>query len=260
MYRVLVFFLFVCVLQSCSEYAIVVKADDYKRKFEVANKLYDKESYVKASTLYEQVYQRTPKTGEGELSYYRLGLSYFKIEDYYTAAYYLASFSDKYPNSIKCEETSFLNAICAVKNSPKTSLDQQETQVALNELQLFIYKFPNTNKLDTCNQIMDKLRMKLDSKDFESLQLYDKTQNFKSAVVVAETYLKDFPKSIYREQAWEILLRNSYLLAINSIEEKKKERIEQTNERYSKFALEYPQSVWLKPLGENLEKLKEIKF
>lgn len=260
MNKVFAVILSVFLLQSCSEYAIVVKADDYKRKFEVANKLYDKESFVKASTLYEQVYQRTPKTGEGEISYYRLGLSYYKLEDYFTAAYYLSSFSDKYPNSSKCEETSFLNVICAVKNSPKTSLDQAETQIALNELQLFIYKFPYSSRLDTCNQIMDKLRLKLDYKDFESLQLYDKTQNYKSAVVVALTYLKDFPKSIYREQAWEILLRNSYLLAINSIEEKKKERIEQTNERYSKFALEYPQSVWLKPLGENLEKLKEIKF
>ncbi len=251
-----VFLLFI--FQGCSEYSLVVKSDDYSKKFEVANKLYDKENYIKASTLYEQVYQRNPKSGEGELSYYRLGVSYFKMEDYYMAAYYLASFSDKYPNSSKCEETSFLNAICAVKNAPKTSLDQSDTQVALNELQLFIYKYPNSPKLDTCNQIMDNLRLKLENKDFETVKLYDKTQNFKSAVVVAETFLKDFPQSKTREKVWEILLRNSYLLAFNSIEDKKKERIDKTIERYSKFVLEFPQSIYKNELDSYIDRLKMV--
>ena len=252
----------VCLLSlySCSEYSVAVKSDDYQQKFVVANKMYDKNSFLKATALYEQVYQRTPKTKEGEVSYYRLGRSYFFIEDYYLGAYYLSSFSEKYPNSDKCEETSFLNALCQVKNSPKSSLDQGETQAALNELQLFIYKYPSSSRIDTCNQIMDMLRLKLENKDFESLLLYDKTENYKSAVVVSETFLKDFPESKQKEIVWDILLKNSYHLAVHSVEDKKNERIDKTIERYRKFALEFPNSIFVEKYKNKMIELQEHKL
>jgi outer membrane protein assembly factor BamD len=229
-------------LSACSEYARVVKNDDYKRKYELGVKLFEQENYPKAITLLEQVYQRTPKTSEGENSYYSLGIANYRLGDYYTAQYYLASFGDKYPASVKREETSFLYALCSVNNSPSASLDQAETETALNELQLFIYKFPQSDRIDTCNKLMDQLRFKLQYKDYESLKVYDRTENYKAAIVTSETFLKEFPASIYRENVWEILINNSYQLAKHSVEDKKKERIDKTMERYSKFVLEFPNS------------------
>ena len=241
----------VLTLSSCSEYARVVKNDDYKRKYELGVKLYDQENYLKSISLLEQVYQRTPKSSEGENSYYRLGVANYRLGDYYTAQYYLASFGDKYPASVMREETSFLYALCAVNNSPKSSLDQAETETALNELQLFIYKFPLSDKMDTCNKLMDQLRFKLQYKDFESLKVYDRTENYKAAIVTSETFLKENSVSIYREKVWEILINNSYQLAKHSVEDKKKERIDKTMERYSKFVLEFPNS-------ERVEELKNV--
>ncbi len=235
-------------LTSCSEYARVVKNDNYKRKFELGVKLYDQENFIKSITLLEQVYQRMPKTTEGEDSYYRLGVANYKLGDYFTAQYYLASFGDKYPNSKKREETSFLYALCAVNNSPKSSLDQTETETALNELQLFIYKFPQSSKIDTCNVLMDQLRLKIQHKDFEALKIYDKTESYKAAIVTSETFLKDYPASMNREKVWVILLKNSYQLAKHSVEDKKKERIDKTMERYSKFVLEFPKSDYAEEL------------
>ena len=238
-------------LTACSEYARVVKNDDYKRKYELGLKLYEQENYIKSITLLEQVYQRTPKSEDGENSYYRLGVANYRLADYYTAQYYLASFGDKYPSSVKREETAFLYALCSVNNSPKSSLDQAETETALNELQLFIYKFPQSDKLDTCNKLMDQLRFKLQYKDYESLKVYDRTENYKAAIETSETFLKEYPGSMYREKVWEILINNSYHLAKHSVEDKKKERIDKTMERYSKFVLEFPNS-------ERSEELKNL--
>jgi hypothetical protein len=63
--------------------------------------------------------------------------------------------------------------------------------------------------------------------------------------------LKENSVSIYREKVWEILINNSYQLAKHSVEDKKKERIDKTMERYSKFALEFPNS-------ERVEELKNL--
>ena len=80
--RSIYLFVLVVVMYSCSEYNEVVKGDNYQRKFELANALFDEEEFVRSIVLYEQIYQHSPKSGEGELAYYRLGQSYYNSEDY----------------------------------------------------------------------------------------------------------------------------------------------------------------------------------
>lgn len=251
------------ILQGCSTYSNAVRSDDFDEKFELANQLYDRKQYAKSITLFEQVYQRMPKTGQGEVSYYRIGKAYFAENDFYMAGYYFNSFPEKYPSSTKCEEVMFLSALCAVKNSPSWSLDQNETELALNDLQMFINRYPSSPLIDTCNTIMDNLRLKLEKKEFESVKLYAKMENcqtgacYKSAVMSAETFLKSFPKSVFREEVYSILVKNSYFLSINSIETKKLERIEKTMERYRTFVTEFPQTSYRKEMESYNERLEK---
>lgn len=239
-------------IQGCSNYNSVVRSDNFERKFELANELYDRKQYARCIALYEQVYQRMPKTGQGEIAYYRVGKSYFAENDYYMAGYYFNSFAEKFPVSAKSEETMFLSALCAVKNSPAWSLDQNETELALNDLQMFINRYPGSVLIDTCNTIMDGLRFKLEKKDYENVKLYSKMENpdrpYKSAVVSAETFLANYPKSVFREEVYYLMVKNSYFLAINSIEVKKQERIEKSIERYLTFVTEFPQTSYRKEI------------
>ena len=274
------FVTFSVILSSCSDYNEVVKSDDYKRKLDMANEYYDngitpivkkngkqkvkKNTILRSVTLYEQIYQRMPKTGEGELAYFRIGKGYYLAGDYYTGGYYLGQFSQRYPYSVKAEEALFLSAMCSVNNSPDHTLDQQETKLAINDLQQFIDRFPNSYLVDSCNHIIDRLHSKLVQKDYEAVLLYAKTERFRSAVSSAETYLEDHPMSIHEEEVNFILVENSYLLAKNSVDTKKVERIEQTIERYRNFVGLFPESAYMKTLeGYNdimtkeLEKLKK---
>lgn len=235
-------------LSACSSYTKISKSDDYDAKFKLANELYDKKKWTKCLNLYEQVYQRFPKSNQGEVSYYRIGKAYYVMGDYYMAGYHFGSFFDKYPYSTKTEEAFFLKMICSVKNSPEQSLDQQDTRVALNDIQQFIYLFPNSSKIDTCNIIMDNLRNKLERKDYESIKLYGKTLNYRAAVVTSQTFLDEFPTSKHKEEVLFLKIKNSYMLTKNSIEDKKKERIEQFTESYRNFVSQFPTSEYLKEL------------
>lgn len=234
------------VVTACSDYNKIVKGDDYSAKFEEANRLFQNEKYDRCVVLYEQVYQRSPKSPQGEVSYFRLGIACYKVKDWYLASYYLGSFQSKFPYSNNVEEATFLAALCAVNNSPEPSLDQNETNLALVDLQNFVNRFPNSDYVDTCNLIMNKLRFKLQTKEVMSVRLYQKTENYRSAVVSAETFLQNYPVSEYREEVWGILVRNSFELTVNSVESKKKERIEKTIERYNNFVAEFPESSYLR--------------
>lgn len=250
-------------MQSCSSYNSAVRSDDFEQKFTLANELYDKKQYERSIALYEQVYQRMPKTGQGELSYYRIGKAYFAVEDYFMGGYYLNSFPEKFPMSTKVEETMFLGALCAVKNSPSWSLDQNETELALNDLQIFIDRYPTSNLVDTCNIIMDQLRFKLQKKDFEGVKLYAKMENcatgacYKAAAASAAAFLETYPKSVFREEAYYIMVKNSYFLAINSVEAKKMERVENSIERYLNFVAEFPQTSYRREIDAYHKRLQE---
>lgn len=244
------------VLAACSEYNKVLKSDDYEHKFNVANELYDKGQYDRSIAIYEQIYQRFPKTGQGEVSYYRIGKSYYNEEDYYMAGYYLGSYHTRFPFSPQAEEALFLSAMCNVKVSPEPTLDQNETELAINSLQLFINRYPKSELVDSCNQSIDLLRFKLETKDFKSVELYSKTENYRAAVVAAQTFLKQYPLSSYKEEVMYIEVKNAALLAVNSVESKKEERIEETRKSYRNFASEFPESKYLKELNNVVKKFE----
>lgn len=269
---------------SCSDYNEVVKSDNYQLKLERANQLYaegtkpklDRKGNVKkysngdpkiqantllrSVTLYEQVYQRSPKSGEGEMAYFRIGKAYYLSGDYYTGGYYLGTFVQRFPFSYQAEEALFLSAMCSVQNSPETSLDQEETEIAINDLQQFVDRFPNSSLVDSCNHILDKLYLKLETKDYDAVKLYDKTMRYRAAVSAAITFLEDHPKSMYVEEVNYLLVKNSKDLAINSIDSKKRERIEETKERYRTFVASYPNSDYLKSIsGVEAEMDNELK-
>ena len=109
------FVLLVTGLTACSDYNEVVKSDDYGKKLEVANTNFEngitpkvkkngnqkvrKNVILRSVTLYEQIYQRMPKTSEGELAYFRIGKAYYLAGDYYMGGYYLGMFPQRFPYS-----------------------------------------------------------------------------------------------------------------------------------------------------------------
>jgi outer membrane protein assembly factor BamD len=94
-------------------------------------------------------------------------------------------------------------------------------------------------------------------KQYDQVKLYDKMENYKAAVASGEIFLEGHGQSDFAEEINYVVVKNSYFLTINSIESKKSERIEQTNERFRTFALRYPQSKYSKELSSYLDKLSD---
>ncbi len=154
-----------------------------------------------------------------------------------------------------------MSAISNVRISPEPALDQTETYKAINELQSFLNKFPASERKDTCNYIIDKLRTKLEVKAYNSAKLYYKMENYKSSSVAMDNFLKEFPNTKYKEEILYLIVKSDYLLAENSIKNKKMERFEKTIKSYRKFVANFPESKYIKEVknfGENAEKQLQL--
>lgn len=243
-------------MTSCSDYNKVLKGENYELKYDRAYQYYKDKKYVQALTLFEQVLPKYKLTPKGEDIYYHYAYCHWHLKDYYLAGFYFDQFVKQYPNSKFVEECSFLNAMCAVKLSPESSLDQIDTETALEELQIFIDEYPFSARIDTCNKIMDKLRSKLEVKQYNYAKLYYKMENYKASYTALKAALQQYPNTVFREEMIYMMLNSAHKLAENSIQYKKMDRYEETIKVYHKFAARYPESKFKKNADRIFEDTK----
>jgi|688.fasta_scaffold36740_1 outer membrane protein assembly factor BamD len=232
----------ILLVAACSGYNEVLKSDDFEAKREYAKTSYENKQWDRAAALYEQIYQRYSQGPIGEESYFRLGMSHYNMKDYLLAGYYFSNYSTRFFYSPQAEEAKFLSAMCAVKNVPKTSLDQAETHQALNALQEFINLYPMSQLVDSCNRVMDRLNLQLEAKAYENAYIYFHTEHYRAAAAAMDAFVADYPSSKRKEEAMYLATKSSYFLAINSIDKKKIERFEDVIQRCAKFAELFPES------------------
>lgn len=245
-------------LESC-EYKKLVKSTDYEKKYETAVKFYEKKDYVRAETLLEELITIFRGTDKAEKVYFYYAYTNFQLAYYSMASYYFQNFAKTYPNSVHTEECAYMSAYCYYVTSPDFSLDQADTKMAISKMQSFINSYPTSARVEEANKIVDELRGKLEKKSMEIARQYYKTGYYKSSIVAFNNILKDYPDTHYREETYFMILRSNYMLAVNSIDSKKKERIENTIQQYFKFIEKYPQSFYLKSAENIYESALKIK-
>lgn len=232
----------VALLAACNGFNKVVKNPDPEFRYSKAIEYYNARKYDFARTLFEDLIPVYRGTSKGEsVAYYR-AMCFYKMKDYAYGGVFLKNFVKTFPKSDLAEECSYLSAICTYEQSPKYSLDQTETHNAINDFQLFLNRYPESNKRDTVTTLMIQCREKLEQKSFEISKLYYHTEKYKSAVVAFENTLKDFPNTRYEEDILLMMVESNYKLASNSVEDKMKERLEATVKAYQRYIDKYSQS------------------
>lgn len=225
MKNIYILFTFLILFSSCSEYQKALKSEDISVKFTEASKQYEAEKYSKAIRLFEQIAPAYKGKPSAEKMFYMYSQSLYKTKQYYLAAYQFESFASSYPKSEKIEEASFLGAKCFSKLSPAYSLDQVDTYKAIDKLQSFIDRYPNSTYMDEANLTVKNLREKLEKKAFEIAKQYNVISDYKSAMVAFDNFILNYPGTPYKEKALFYKFDSAYQLAINSIPAKMEERL-----------------------------------
>ncbi len=243
---------------SCSRYEKLLKSSDYNLKYKKAFEYYNKGEFVRASSLFDQIAAVFRGSNKADSVYFYQAMSYFHQNDFILAGHYFESFAKTYGNSSFAEDANYYKAYCFYKNSPRPSLDQANTTQAIQAFQLFIIKYPGSQRIAECREIITELREKLVEKSFMSAKLYFDLEDYKASLVALNTSLNEFPDSKFREDIMFLILKSSYLLAYNSVEKKKKERYQASLDEYYSFVAEFPESKYRKEADKMFENSSKI--
>ena len=242
--RLFIWLLFLFIT-SCGPYQKALKSEDTKLKYDLAEAYYDEGDYRRAKGLFEQLKPLYRGKPQSERITYFYANCLLNTRSYITAAFEFESFTKAFPRSDKLEEAYYLIAYAYAEISPIFSLDQKDTEEALNKLQEYINRYPNSERLAEVNSIVEELLRKLERKSFENAKQFYTIRDYKAAIKAIDNFIGDFPGTPFREEAMFLQFRAASILAINSVFSKKNERLDTAVSYFDDFVRAYPESEFL---------------
>ncbi|SEW29693.1 outer membrane protein assembly factor BamD [Chitinophaga arvensicola] len=247
----------VIVTTSCNnQLRRIEKSNNFEKKLDYANQLFQKKKYNTAITLYTDLVQVYKGTDKFEPMYYNFAYCSYYVKDYVQAAFQFKNYLDLFPNSPRAVEIDYMQAYCYYKQSPKVSLDQTNTMKAIAAMQTFINNYPTAEKVSEANLVIELCRRKLEKKEFSSAELYYNLGFFKAAGIAFKNLMRNYPDSDKSDGYKVMAIRSYYNYAKNSIPERQKERYATVLDEYLDFADHYPNSK-LKPDAEKFYTLAQ---
>ena len=235
-----------------------VTFETYEENYKKALQLYDNQLYISATRLFEELYPLSLGTPRADTILFLFADCYYNNQDYEMAAFHFREYTGKYSANPRAEDAHYKAILALSHISPEYSLDQTETYYVIEEIQLFIRTYPNSSHMDECNQLLDNMRNKLARKDYEILNLYYNTENYKSAQIIARNFFKEYSYSDYCDDAYLVLVKNNYEYARHSVEQKKVERYTQCVDAYQNMKINCPNSKLLKEAEKYAQEAQNI--
>lgn len=255
-------------LAGCTEYNRVLKSKDIDEKYDYAKMYYAEGKYVKAATLLSDVVPIYRGTEKAEDALYLLAMSYFKMEIYTgdvngnDANTYFHRYLSNFPRGSKAEECRFNMAYGSYASSPDARLEQFETREAIKALDTFLDLYPRSPLADSATVMRFEMSDKLCYKELLSARLYLNLgsymgNNYEAAVITARNAQNDYPYSKYREDLAYIIFKARYEAAVNSVEEKRQERLREAFDEYYTFVNEFPQGKYNKEVKHDFARINK---
>jgi outer membrane protein assembly factor BamD len=238
---------------SCSKFRKLQKSEDWRVKYDAALEYYDDEDYYRASLLFEEIMPLVRGQEEGEVAQIKYAYCNYNQKQYQLASYYFKTFYQTYSRSEFALEAEYMHAYSLYRDSPLYNLDQTSTKEAIDAMQSFLNRNPDSEYLAQSTAIITELQVKLETKSYENAKQYHKMGLHRSAIVAFKNFAIDFPDSEFNEELSFLTFDSKYQLAILSIRSKQEERYMEAIEIYQEFLEDYPESEYLKEAGRMYE-------
>jgi len=248
------------ILLSCkTEMDQAMKSADKDFILKVANEKFAKKKWADALALYDRLPNLVAGTDDAPNVVFNSAYSNYYDKNYRLAANQFKNFVTSFPQDPRKEEAAYLSALCYYEGSLQYNLDQSNTESAITELQNFLNEYPDSERSKNITQLVDELTYKLEFKAFENAKQYYKMAEYKAAAVTFENVLEDFPATKLRPKIYDIILKSKYELAMNSIYDLKKERLDNAISYTKRVSAELPNSEYSKTADDLGAKLQEEK-
>jgi len=231
---------------GCSSYN-VKRNMTAEERFELAKRMFKNHDHFEAKSQFKILVLNNPGSPFIDEAQYLLAESHFNLKEYILAADEYNRLIRLYPKSQWLDDAMFKIALCDYKLSPKPSLDQKYTILAVQHFQEFLEEFPQSDLVPEAERLMKICREKLAEKEYKAGELYRKLSNYHAAIVYFDGVINQFYDSKYASEAYywkaECLYRS--------------QRNEEALTAFLQFMSKYPRSPYAEKSKERIKDLQD---
>jgi outer membrane protein assembly factor BamD len=186
-----------------------------EERFAQAKKMFDKGDYLDAVNEFTVItLQNQGSTFAADAQYY-LGECRFMRGEYLLAVFEYSTLKRNMPASTRVPDAQYKTGLSYYYLAPKSSLDQQYTKKAIDELQSFVEYYPANEHAADANAKIRELTNRLAKKEYETARLYTTMEYYKSAIYYYDDVIEKYHDTDYAPLAYlgkvEVLIsRNKY--------------------------------------------------
>jgi len=252
----LVLVLFALFVSSCSGYQRLLRSTDNELKFAAAIRFYEEGDYNRSLGLLTNLLPVFRGTARAEDVHYYFAMVHYKIGDYISASQHFMSFTQGFPRSRHTEEFLFMAAYTKFLLAPRSSLDQMAGREAINAFQLFVNRFPQSERVAQANDHIDELRRRQEEKVFNQGMLFYNLSDYTASITTFNNLIRDFPDTRFREEALFQIVQANFDFASKSIVQRQKERFNNVVTAHNRLIRFFPESRFLQQ-SERLRNLSQ---
>lgn len=260
MKKYLILFLALIAVAACNkQQELALKSADKDYILKVANENFANKKWANALALYERLSNLVAGTDDAPNVVYNSAYANYYDKNYKLAGHQFKNFAVTFPQDPRVEDAAYMSALCYYEGSLDYNLDQSNTELAINEMQNFLNNYPNSEKSKNINELIDELTYKLEFKAYENARQYFKMADYKASSTAFENVLNDFPSTKLRTKIYDYILKSKYELAVNSVYDLKKDRLEEASTFAKQVEREMPNSALAKTAADLQAKLQKEK-
>jgi outer membrane protein assembly factor BamD len=260
----ILYILALLVISSCGPFYKLEKSTNWEELYEAANEYYNEGEYNKAIILYDKILPVIRGSEKAEMADFNYAYSHFRTKRYIEAAGYFNTFYQTYNRSPLAEEALFMNAYSLYLDSPDYNLDQKSSRDAVNAIQLFITRFPESDSYERAMGMIDDLQRRFEEKAYEEAMLYLRLTEglfpgdfYRACIISFQNFAKDYPDSKYNEELAYKLVEVSLAYGSRSVFDKKEDRLKDVFNFADQFKRRYPESKYIGAVEPILKKAEK---
>ena len=159
----------------------------------------------KAVEILQAIVEDGPFSEYGLLAQYKLGEAHLALKDYEQAVSAFEQVVTRYPNAPLVDKARFQIAIASLRGTFRAGYDQSSTDLAIQELAVFIREYPQSDLVTEAKERVTGLREQRAEHDYQVGQFYERRQHPHAAITYYEAILERFAETSWASLAAERL-------------------------------------------------------
>jgi outer membrane protein assembly factor BamD len=194
---------------------------------------------------YEKLLAEFPRPQIAEAAKFNLARCRMEVGEYEVAVTEFNDFMNAYPKSDLIDNAMYMIAVCDLRAAPRSERDQAKTVEALDELNLLLRKYPETDVKSDVERTLGEARSRLAEKEYLSGNLYLRLGDYRSARIYFDFVISNYGDTEFCAAA---LVGKGAALEHEA-------KPDEARQAYERVIKDFPSSTWSTKAAQRLTEL-----